>query len=163
MLPAQTAPSVGASHTSMRKGTRSCYECRKRKVRCIFAKDASICERCVAGDKPCTEQRRELLQAAALETRESLKDRVTRLEAIIREQASGSEGVGMKALQMDGQNAQDSSSKSDSLSSITSHQAPTSSHDLPLLESSQNIDPIVTLFNNAIVSLSSDHRLEIGS
>ena len=68
---------------AMRKGTRSCYECRKRKVRCIFGKNSSICEGCALRGKRCVEQSRELLQESALESKESLKERITRLEAIV--------------------------------------------------------------------------------
>ncbi|MCJ1451367.1 hypothetical protein MMC28_001703 [Mycoblastus sanguinarius] len=40
----------------MRKGTRSCIECRERKVRCIFSSGASKCDDCIRRDRQCIEQ-----------------------------------------------------------------------------------------------------------
>ena len=42
--------------TKLRKGTRSCTECRRRKVRCIFEPGSRICQRCVSRHTECTEQ-----------------------------------------------------------------------------------------------------------
>lgn len=146
----------------MRKGTHSCYECRKRKVRCIFDKDSAICESCAAKRKRCTEQRRELLRDAALDTKESLRERVARLEAIIQASSSGGGSpavdqisnrseLGPQCTQPD-RNIVDSSS-----SSIVSNLTPASALSLNSSVSidkdpPQNIDPIVSLFDNAIVS-----------
>ena len=47
----------------MRKGTHSCVECRKRKVRCILAANASACEGCVARDLRCVDQAHGISQA----------------------------------------------------------------------------------------------------
>lgn len=157
-MPHQPNP-VGL-HKGMRKGTHSCYECRKRKIRCIFAKDSTICESCAARDKECTQQRRELLQATAVDNRESLRDRVARLEAII---ASGSGGGSVTVdqtsnnLEVDSQDTQpDEITPMSSSLSIDGNIAPASTSSLNAFDSvnkdsSQNIDPIVTLFNNAIV------------
>jgi Fungal Zn(2)-Cys(6) binuclear cluster domain len=154
------SPSV---RKGMRKGTHSCFECRKRKVRCIFAKDSTVCESCVARGKRCTEQRRELLQEAALDTRESLRERIARLEAIIR--ASGMDGDSVtvdqisSSLELNLRDTQPGRIRTEfSSSSIASNPTPASTP--PLNESvsidkdsHQNIDPLVTLFDNAIVSL----------
>jgi hypothetical protein len=143
----------------MRKGTHSCYECRRRKIRCIFAKDSTICEGCDAKGRRCTEQRRELLQAAALDTRESLRDRVARLEAIIR--ASKSDGGDVvdqisSRSEIDPRNVQPDGLGTDSSSpSIVRNPTPGSSPNASVSidkGSPSNIDPIVTLFDNAIVS-----------
>jgi hypothetical protein len=145
----------------MRRGTHSCFECRRRKIRCIFAKDSTVCEGCAARGKRCTEQRRELLQEAALDTRESLKERVARLEAII--QASSSDG-GSLALdqasnlpELTPQDTQADIVQNESSSSSTfCHPTPASilsPNDSVSIDkrSPQNLDPIVTLFDNAIV------------
>lgn len=147
----------------MRKGTRSCFECRRRKVRCIFAKDSTICEGCVAKGKPCTEQRRELIQDAALDTRESLRERVARLEALLQASSSGGSSAGITQLssrsEFDSRDTQPGTIRTVSpSSSIASNPTPTS---MPLRDvsvsirkdSPQNIDPLVTLFDNAIVRL----------
>ncbi|KAK9427169.1 hypothetical protein V1505DRAFT_381056 [Lipomyces doorenjongii] len=39
--------------TRMRLGTRSCAECRRRKVRCIFPAQSAICQECIAHNTPC--------------------------------------------------------------------------------------------------------------
>ncbi|KAF3392759.1 putative transcription factor gsfR1 [Penicillium rolfsii] len=40
----------------MRLGTKSCTECRRRKVRCIFRADESACEACLAHEANCIAQ-----------------------------------------------------------------------------------------------------------
>ena len=40
----------------LRKGTHSCIQCRRRKVRCIFESNSSRCENCIARDASCTQQ-----------------------------------------------------------------------------------------------------------
>ncbi|KAL2009381.1 hypothetical protein VTN00DRAFT_7575 [Thermoascus crustaceus] len=40
----------------MRLGTRSCAECRRRKVRCIFPPNSQVCEQCALHDTPCQAQ-----------------------------------------------------------------------------------------------------------
>ncbi|KAI9735792.1 MAG: hypothetical protein M1834_001256 [Cirrosporium novae-zelandiae] len=40
----------------MRIGTRSCAECRRRKVRCIFGPNSGVCQECAVHDTPCTAQ-----------------------------------------------------------------------------------------------------------
>lgn len=40
----------------MRIGTKSCAECRRRKVRCIFEEEQHACKECVAHDAPCVPQ-----------------------------------------------------------------------------------------------------------
>jgi hypothetical protein len=145
----------------MRRGTHSCFECRRRKIRCIFAKDSIVCEGCAARGKRCTEQRRELLQEAALDTRESLRERVAKLEAII--QASNSDrssvtvGQASNRPETTPRDTQAEIIQNESSSSSTiGHPTPA-----PILSpnasvstdkgSPHNLDPIVTLFDNAIV------------
>jgi hypothetical protein len=160
-------PNNSGPRKGMRKGTHSCFECRKRKVRCIFAKDSTVCESCVTRGKRCTEQRRELLQEAALDTRESLREQIARLEAIIR--ASGIDGDSVTVEQtssghsgldsQDSRNMQPDKIRTESLSSsIGGNRTPASVPSPSLNESvsidknsPQNIDPLVTLFDNAIV------------
>ncbi|KAK4941227.1 hypothetical protein LTR10_018763 [Elasticomyces elasticus] len=41
----------------MRKGTRSCYECRRRKTKCIYAEETALkCKECYARGAPCVDQ-----------------------------------------------------------------------------------------------------------
>ncbi|KAM3065698.1 hypothetical protein ACMFMG_011403 [Clarireedia jacksonii] len=63
----------------LRKGTRSCTECRKRKQRCSWTSDdANICRRCEERGTQCTPQTRSLPSTS--QNRKSTGDRVTRLE-----------------------------------------------------------------------------------
>jgi len=158
-------PTLPGPRKGMRKGTRSCYECRRAKVRCVFAKESTICEICVAKGKRCTEQRRELLQEAALDSRESLKERIARLEAIIRASSSDVSSVAVDQVsdpsKLNPRNTQPDRIRTESaLSSTDSNPTPASVPSRARTasvsidkDSPQNIDPIVTLFDNAIVSL----------
>lgn len=159
-MPPPSTPATVPRKGGMRKGTHSCYECRKRKVRCIFAKDSPICNGCVERGRSCTEQRRDLLQAGGVETGESLRERVARLEAII--EASKIVPAPAETSSRSGYTPREShpneASEDSSPSSFANNPTPdsTSSPDAPLSndrESSQNIDPMVTLFDNAIVRI----------
>ncbi len=137
----------------MRKGTRSCYECRIRKIRCLFAKDATICEGCTSRGKRCTEQRRELLQEAALDNRESLRARIARLEAVIQASNIDVEAASTAPRAVLSVGAGTGLGSSSSTSIPTPASIPTPNSSVPIdKDSPQSIDPIVTLFDNAIVS-----------
>lgn len=158
---ATVQPNSHGPRKGMRKGTRSCYECRKQKVRCVFTKDPLVCENCVARGKRCTQQRRELLQAAALDTRESLRDRVAKLEAIVHNSSSDSSTASLGNVSSNLERvstATQGDGVSTELSSPVMVSSPPASRTSPnasvliAQDSPQNIDPIVTLFDNAIVS-----------
>jgi len=169
----------------MRKGTRSCYECRKRKVRCIFAPESSTCQNCKTKNKICTEQRRELLHTSGIETKDSLRKRIAQLEALLEASRIGngitdddndivttplgqSTGSSLAIVGTDSStplarsNSNDMSISSRQPSSATppSSLSPiaTKSKTSPQVSvdkhSPQSIDPIVTLFDNAIVRTS---------
>ena len=40
----------------MRKGTKSCSECRRKKIRCVFKEDAPLCDGCISRGTRCVEQ-----------------------------------------------------------------------------------------------------------
>ena len=154
-MPPPNSSASGSRKGAMRKGTHSCYECRKRKVRCIFPKNASICDGCDAKGRNCTEQRRELLQAAGVDIGETLRERVARLEAII--EASNSAAANQTSKNIPGKDMRESGdiSECSSPSACEPTPAASSSSDeshLVVRDSAQNIDPLVTLFDNAIVS-----------
>jgi len=151
--PQKSPPLQPGARKGMRKGTHSCYECRRRKIRCIFANDSTICESCDAKGRSCTEQRRELLQKAALDNRETLRERVARLEAIL--QASKTEGGNAADSASSQPELRDGIGTHSSSPSIVGNQTPGSSPNASVSldkASPSNIDPIVTLFDNAIVS-----------
>ncbi|KAH6692853.1 hypothetical protein BKA61DRAFT_683978 [Leptodontidium sp. MPI-SDFR-AT-0119] len=107
--------------------------------------------------KKCIEQRRELLQAAALEIRESLRDRVARLEAITHASSRNGSSVGIgQTISPPEDDPRDKQSGGSALgsssASMIGNQYPTSVAASSSVDqvSSQNIDPLVTLFDSAI-------------
>lgn len=78
---AVSGPTVGRK--KMRKGTQSCTECRRRKVRCIFPLgDSSVCSPCSTRGSRCIDQRDETVVKAEDE-KMTLRERVTRLESLL--------------------------------------------------------------------------------
>ncbi|KAI4171621.1 MAG: hypothetical protein LQ343_004099 [Gyalolechia ehrenbergii] len=67
----------------MRKGTHSCQECRRRKIRCIFEPDASTCNRCLTKGLSCTEQEYGDAKALGADRRKSVRERTSDLEGMI--------------------------------------------------------------------------------
>ena len=72
------------SAKKMRKGTRSCFECRRRKIRCIFSADnASVCSECFARGSKCMGQEAAEVDVSSLDNRKNLRERVAKLEALV--------------------------------------------------------------------------------
>lgn len=67
----------------MRKGTHSCLECRRRKIRCIYEPDATTCNRCVSKQLSCTEQEYGDAKAMGADKRKSMRERTSELEGMI--------------------------------------------------------------------------------
>ncbi|KAI4131373.1 MAG: hypothetical protein LQ338_001258 [Usnochroma carphineum] len=82
-----TTPSSEASDYNprkrMRKGTHSCLECRRRKIRCIFEADATTCNRCITKQLSCTEQEYGDAKALGADKRKSMRERTSELEGMI--------------------------------------------------------------------------------
>ncbi|KAJ5611410.1 Fungal specific transcription factor [Penicillium lagena] len=72
-----------SSSKRMRLGTKSCTECRRRKVRCIFRADESACEACLAHEADCVAQQAGGHEVPSDEV-DTLKRRLRDLEAIVR-------------------------------------------------------------------------------
>ncbi|KAF2749620.1 hypothetical protein M011DRAFT_474979 [Sporormia fimetaria CBS 119925] len=67
----------------MRKGTHSCFECRRRKIRCIFPpENPSICSECFARGSRCIDQEH-ANPDIVVDHRKNLRERVSRLEALV--------------------------------------------------------------------------------
>ena len=82
-----STPSTDSEHAprkKMRKGTHSCLECRRRKIRCVFTSNASICNECTARGIICIEQERgDLPRPGGVEKRKKPSDRVVELEGML--------------------------------------------------------------------------------
>ncbi|KAL1595794.1 hypothetical protein SLS60_009483 [Paraconiothyrium brasiliense] len=67
----------------MRKGTHSCFECRRRKIRCIFPADnPNVCSECFARGSRCIDQENADPEVV-VDHRKNLRERVSRLEALV--------------------------------------------------------------------------------
>ena len=67
----------------MRKGTHSCLECRRRKVRCTFEPHAHKCKGCLTRDLACPNQDYRRSRSPGLGERISTRNRVRELEGIL--------------------------------------------------------------------------------
>ncbi|KAJ5609785.1 hypothetical protein N7528_010352 [Penicillium herquei] len=73
-----------AKRRKVRKGTRSCWECRKRKMKCIFNKPAdNECTRCRRRGVKCVSQEHPEEIASSLDRNLQLGDRMARLESLV--------------------------------------------------------------------------------
>ncbi|KAK8108960.1 Fungal specific transcription factor [Apiospora sp. TS-2023a] len=68
----------------MRLGTKSCAECRRRKVRCIYALDSHTCQECVAHGSECTVQKPKEKETQPSSHQLALQRRIDDLETVIR-------------------------------------------------------------------------------
>lgn len=74
----------------MRKGTKSCLECRRRKIKCTFEEGrTAVCNECYARGSTCIDQEHGDIQTYAQSTAEqssySLRERVTQLEGLVKQ------------------------------------------------------------------------------
>ena len=80
----------GPPRKKMRKGTKSCLECRRRKIKCTFEQSRpAICNECFARGSTCIDQEHGEIQpppsSTSAEQSYSLRERVTQLEGLVRE------------------------------------------------------------------------------
>jgi hypothetical protein len=59
--------SNGPRQKRLRLGTRSCAECRRRKVKCVFDAQSRTCRECLAHDSPCEAQQPSTTRHSELE------------------------------------------------------------------------------------------------
>ena len=76
-MEAQDSPKV------MRKGTRACAECRRRKLKCIYPIDFSPCTECTDHKRQCVSQGVVIPAAGSPRRHQKLRVRVSRLETMI--------------------------------------------------------------------------------
>ncbi|KAK8165738.1 hypothetical protein BC567DRAFT_199897 [Phyllosticta citribraziliensis] len=73
----------GGIRKRMRKGTHSCFECRRRKIRCIYSDDhPGQCTECFARGSRCVDQEHAESEAV-VDNRKNLRERVAKLEALV--------------------------------------------------------------------------------
>ncbi|KAL5360634.1 hypothetical protein BJX96DRAFT_175485 [Aspergillus floccosus] len=91
--PQEDVPS--AKRRRVRKGTRSCWECKRRKIRCLFARpDDATCIGCQHRRTPCVSQEMPEDLSPARKGNGHLSDRIARIEEVMKDwlvaQSSGS-------------------------------------------------------------------------
>ena len=136
----------------MRLGTRSCAECRRRKVRCVFPVGGPACEACILHDTPCHTQQRAELERPSNPTDDSMRlhQRLEELETLVRElrqTGPGSSPIVTRPL------AQTSSLSSSESETVSSHED---------VELSDGLDhaPLITLIKTALLIENVDAHAE---
>ena len=67
----------------LRKGTHSCEQCRRRKVRCIFEPNSQRCDNCIAREAPCTQQGIGRQRQRSSENQKSTRRRLEEVEGVL--------------------------------------------------------------------------------
>ncbi|ETI24733.1 hypothetical protein G647_04103 [Cladophialophora carrionii CBS 160.54] len=80
----------GPPRKKMRKGTKSCLECRRRKIKCTFEPGRpAVCNECYARGSTCIDQEhgdiQTYTQAASEQSSYSLRERVSQLEDLVKQ------------------------------------------------------------------------------
>ncbi|KAH6682715.1 hypothetical protein B0J14DRAFT_467830 [Halenospora varia] len=108
----------------MRKGTESCTECRRRKIRCTFPLgNSAICSPCSSRGSRCVDQRAEDA-ATAEQERTTLRDRVSRLEDLLKGVVQGGAGQASNQLLTSQAFVTGNSPNSEDLQSDADYRAP---------------------------------------
>ncbi|KAM3072865.1 hypothetical protein ACMFMF_007194 [Clarireedia jacksonii] len=68
----------------MRLGTKSCAECRRRKVRCMYNSNSPRCQECVLHEAICTAQQPKRSSNSQNDNQQRLQQRLDELESMIR-------------------------------------------------------------------------------
>lgn len=123
--PLNTNQEISAKRRKVRKGTRSCWECKRRKIRCIFASSEDVtCIGCQRRRVPCvTQEMPEDLSPARKDNRH-LGERIARVEDFMKDFLA-SKHVGATS-QIEGEPRQDRRSSSDALKARSNDSVPSS-------------------------------------
>ena len=74
----------------VRKGTRSCWECKRRKIRCIFSSsEDAICVGCKRRRAPCVSQDMPEDLSPATKGNRHLGERIAKVEDVVRDFLAG--------------------------------------------------------------------------
>ncbi|KAH7408371.1 hypothetical protein DE146DRAFT_606338 [Phaeosphaeria sp. MPI-PUGE-AT-0046c] len=84
--PESSSPELETKRRKLRKGTTSCWDCKKRKVKCTFdSTSETVCIACRRRGAPCIgqDQPEEELQSLAESNRDPLAERLERVESLL--------------------------------------------------------------------------------
>lgn len=156
----------GPSRKKMRKGTKSCIECRRRKIRCTFEEGRPVvCNECYARGSTCIDQEHGDVQSfnpsATGEQAYSLRERVTQLEGMVKEvlnrlpENNGGTGNSMRGSVGETQAA------AEVLKNLrTSALVPPVESALKTPGGLQENAPVLSLFDNAVLSTHRDDPVQ---
>ncbi|KAK5654930.1 hypothetical protein OQA88_6686 [Cercophora sp. LCS_1] len=78
------AADSAAKRRKVRKGTRSCWECKRRKIRCTFASESdAICVGCTRRNTKCVSQEFPEEASTPADRSRQMGDRIVRVEALV--------------------------------------------------------------------------------
>jgi hypothetical protein len=146
----------------MRKGTKSCLECRRRKIKCTFEPGrTAICNECFTRGSTCIDQEhgdiQSYTQQTAEQTSSSLRERVGQLESLVKQVLNRipDGGAGAAAGDASLSRSQVDAQAAEVLKSLKSSPAGTLAglNETEVLPGGIRDDaPALTLFNNEVIS-----------
>ncbi|KAL5333145.1 hypothetical protein BJX70DRAFT_78510 [Aspergillus crustosus] len=144
----------GVRHRRMRLGTRSCAECRRRKVRCIYPPHSSCCQQCEAHGTSCHQQSPRSTATVAQKSHdgsltEDLNERIRQLERLVGQMCNASPGSLQQPRQMGQADALKYLCPSYSLTS-NAYPSPVSEDDDDPAQGSLQDSPLVDLMRRAL-------------
>lgn len=114
---------TSAKRRKVRKGTRSCWECKRRKIRCIFASSEDVtCVGCQHRRLPCVAQEMPEDLSPAKNANRHLGERIARVEDLMNDFLANKH-TGAEILS-EGKPGQDRRSNSNAIGSCLKDQAP---------------------------------------
>lgn len=152
----------GPPKKKMRKGTRSCLECRRRKIKCTFEPGRPIiCNECYARGSTCIDQEHGDVQVYAQSTTEqstySLRERVSQLEDLVKQvlHRLPEKGDNPSASHVESDKSQLDAQAAEVLKSLKSslQQVDANAEESILLPGGLRDDaPALTLFDNEVIT-----------
>lgn len=134
---------IATKRRKVRKGTQSCWECKRRKIRCIFASSKDVtCIGCQRRRAPCVSQEMPEELSPAKSGNRHLGERIARVEDFMKDLLA-SKDVGATG-QMGGELGQDRRLNSDALKVRSNDSAPSSTR-APLTPVEVRESPIIPL------------------
>src|ERR1700761_8302477 len=83
-------PDDGGKRRRIRKGTRSCWSCKNRKSRCVYAIPTdTVCVGCSKRGSRCVSQEFPEEQSTAVDRSRQIGDRILRVEALVEQIVKG--------------------------------------------------------------------------
>ena len=118
-------PETSAKRRKVRKGTQSCWECKRRKIRCTFATPEDVgCIGCQRRRTPCVSQEMPEDLSPAMKCHQHLSERIARVEDLMNDVIAGKHASA--TAQVEGEPHHDRPSNSDATKSCSTKLAPSS-------------------------------------